>query len=113
MAEAERASLLSPLAESSRDGAGAELHPAMEQRAEPGEEAVAAAAEEEEEEDEAPPASPPFFLLYPGLGGAAAPPGVWRPPAPRGGAALPVLLLSYPGPDGACGAGTPESSCLL
>ncbi|XP_054679493.1 protein RUFY3 isoform X7 [Grus americana] len=104
MAEAERASLLSPLAESSRDGAGAELPPAMEQRAEPGEEAVAAAAEEEE--DEAPPASPPFFLLYPGLGGAAAPPGVWRPPAPRGGAALPVLLLSYPGPDGACGAGT-------
>ncbi|XP_075606973.1 protein RUFY3 isoform X2 [Balearica regulorum gibbericeps] len=106
MAEAERAPLLSPLlAESSRDGAGAELPPAMERRAEPGEEAVAA-AEEEEEEDEAPPASPPFFLLYPGHGGAAAPPGVWRPPAPRGGAALPVLLLSYPGPDGAGGAGT-------
>ncbi|XP_075357431.1 protein RUFY3 isoform X2 [Mycteria americana] len=105
MAEAERAPLLPPLAESSRDGAGAELPPAMEQRAEPGE-AAAAAAEEEEGEDEAPPASPPFFLLYPGHGGAAAPPGVWRPPAPRGGAALPVLVLSYPGPDGAGGAGS-------
>ncbi|XP_027744976.1 protein RUFY3 isoform X1 [Empidonax traillii] len=68
----------------------------MERRAEPGE----AAAEEEEE---ARPSSPPFFLLYPGHGGgaAAAPPALWRPPAPRGGAALPVLVLSYPGPDGA------------
>ncbi|XP_075276905.1 protein RUFY3 isoform X3 [Opisthocomus hoazin] len=105
MAEAERASLVPPLAESSRDGVGAELPPAMERRAEPEEEPAAAAeAEEEEEEDEAPPASPPFFLLYPGHGGAAAaPPGVWRPPAPRGGAALPVLVLSYPGPDGAAG----------
>ncbi|XP_051473696.1 protein RUFY3 isoform X2 [Apus apus] len=77
----------------------------MERQVEPGEEeeeAVAAAAEEEEEEeDEAPPASAPFFLLYPGHGAAAAPPGLWRPPAPRGGAGLPVLLLSYPGPDGA------------
>ncbi|XP_074679489.1 protein RUFY3 isoform X1 [Strix aluco] len=110
MAEAERAPLLPPLAESSRDGAGAELPPAMERRAEPGEEEqAAAAAAEEEEEDEAAPASPPFFLLYPGHGGAAAPPGVWRPPAPRGGAALPVLVLSYPGPDGAGGAGTPSS----
>ncbi|XP_072719589.1 protein RUFY3 isoform X2 [Ciconia boyciana] len=109
MAEAERAPLLPPLAESSRDGAGAELPPAMEQRAEPGEAEAAAAAEEEEGEDEAPPASPPFFLLYPGHGGAAAaaaPPGVWRSPSPRGGAALPVLVLSYPGPDGAGGAGS-------
>ncbi|XP_069633885.1 protein RUFY3 isoform X2 [Haliaeetus albicilla] len=111
MAEAERASVLPPLAESSRDGAGAEpLLPAMERRAELGEEeeeaaAVAVAAEEEEEED-APPASPPFFLLYPGHGGAAAPPGVWRPPAPRGGSPLPVLVLSYPGSDGAGGPGT-------
>ncbi|XP_074444816.1 protein RUFY3 isoform X8 [Larus michahellis] len=105
MAEAERPPLLPPLAESSRDGAGAELPPAMERRDEPGEEAAAAAAEEEEE-DEASPASPPFFLLYPGHGGgAAAPPGVWRPPAARGGAALPVLVLSYPGPDGTGGAG--------
>ncbi|XP_027523973.1 protein RUFY3 isoform X5 [Corapipo altera] len=74
----------------------------MERRAEPGEAAAAAAAEEEEEE-EARPSSPPFFLLYPGHGGgaAAAPPALWRPPAPRGGAALPVLVLSYPGPDGA------------
>ncbi|XP_068009859.1 protein RUFY3 isoform X5 [Melanerpes formicivorus] len=107
MAEAERAPLVPPLAESSRDGAGAELPPAMEPRAEPGEEAVAAAAaEEEEEEAEARPSSPPFFLLYPGHGGgaaAAAPPGVWRPPAPRGAAGLPVLVLSYPGPDGATG----------
>uniref|UniRef100_A0A8C4U033 RUN and FYVE domain containing 3 n=1 Tax=Falco tinnunculus TaxID=100819 RepID=A0A8C4U033_FALTI len=103
MAEAEQGPLLSPLAESSRDGAGSELPPAMERRAEPGEEAAAAAEEEEEDDDEAPPASPPFFLLYPGHGGAAAPSGVWRPPAPRGGAALPVLLLSYPGPDGAGG----------
>ncbi|XP_032915579.1 protein RUFY3 isoform X1 [Catharus ustulatus] len=96
MAEAERAALPPP-AESSRDGAGAELPPGMERRPEPGE----AAAEPEEEE--ARPASPPFFLLYPGHGGgaAAAPPGLWRPPAPRGGAALPVLVLSYPGPDGA------------
>ncbi|XP_027554272.1 protein RUFY3 isoform X1 [Neopelma chrysocephalum] len=72
----------------------------MERRAEPGE-AVAAAAEEEEEE--ARPSSPPFFLLYPGHGGgaAAAPPALWTPPAPRGGASLPVLVLSYPGPDGA------------
>ncbi|XP_032541463.1 protein RUFY3 isoform X6 [Chiroxiphia lanceolata] len=72
----------------------------MERRAEPGEAAAAAAAEEEEE---ARPSSPPFFLLYPGHGGgaAAAPPALWRPPAPRGGAALPVLVLSYPGPDGA------------
>ncbi|XP_066040830.1 protein RUFY3 isoform X5 [Chamaea fasciata] len=76
----------------------------MERRPEPGEAAAAAAAAaEEEEEEEARPASPPFFLLYPGHGGgaAAAPPGLWRPPAPRGGAALPVLVLSYPGPDGA------------
>ncbi|KAM6267020.1 protein RUFY3 isoform 4-T5 [Spheniscus humboldti] len=98
---AEREPLLPLLAESSRDGAGAELTPAMERRAEAGEEAAA-----EEEDDEAPPASPPFFLLYPGHGAAAAPPGVWRPPAPRSGAALPVLVLSYPGPDGAGGAGT-------
>uniref|UniRef100_A0A8C5ICI6 RUN and FYVE domain containing 3 n=1 Tax=Junco hyemalis TaxID=40217 RepID=A0A8C5ICI6_JUNHY len=93
MAEAERAA---PPAQSSRDGAEAELSPGMERRPEPGE----AAAEEEEE---ARPASPPFFLLYPGHGGgaAAAPPGLWRPPAPRGGAELPVLVLSYPGPDGA------------
>lgn len=99
MAEAERAALPPP-AESSRDGAGAELPPGMERRPEPGEAAAAAA---EEEEEEARPASPPFFLLYPGHGGgaAAAPPGLWRPPAPRGGAALPVLVLSYPGPDGA------------
>ncbi|KAM6361842.1 protein RUFY3 isoform 7-T12 [Alca torda] len=103
MAEAERPPLLPPLEESSRDGAGAELPPAMERRDEPGEEAAVAAAEEE---DEAPPASPPFFLLYPGHGGAAAaPPGVWRPPAARGGAALPVLVLRYPGPDGTGGAG--------
>ncbi|XP_064306770.1 protein RUFY3 isoform X2 [Phalacrocorax carbo] len=110
MAEAERPPLLPPLAESSRDGAGAEPLPAMERRAEPGEEeeeaAAAAAEEEEEEEGEAAPASPPFFLLYPGHGGAAAPPGVWRPPAPRDGAALPVLVLSYPGPEGAGGSGT-------
>ncbi|XP_074946092.1 protein RUFY3 isoform X2 [Phalacrocorax aristotelis] len=108
MAEAERPPLLPPLAESSRDGAGAEPLPAMERRAEPEEEeaAAAAAAEEEEEEGEAAPASPPFFLLYPGHGGAAAPPGVWRPPAPRDGAALPVLVLSYPGPEGAGGSGT-------
>lgn len=97
MAEAERAALPPP-AESSRDGAEAELPPGMERRPEPGEAAAAA-----EEEEEARPASPPFFLLYPGHGGgaAAAPPGLWRPPAPRGGAALPVLVLSYPGPDGA------------
>ncbi|KAM9661434.1 protein RUFY3 isoform 5-T7 [Morphnus guianensis] len=114
MAEAERASFLPPLPESSRDGAGAEPLPAMERRAELGEEeeeeaaaaAAAAAAEEEEEEEDAPPASPPFFLLYPGHGGAAAPPGVWRPPAPRGGSPLPVLVLSYPGSDGAGGPGT-------
>ncbi|XP_068259857.1 protein RUFY3 isoform X2 [Nyctibius grandis] len=106
MAEAERAPLLPPLAGSSRDGAGAELPPGMERRAEAGEEAAAAGEEEEEEAPASPPASPPFFLLYPGHGGAAAPPGVWRAPAPRGGAALPVLLLSYPGPDGAAGAGT-------
>ncbi|XP_041282967.1 protein RUFY3 isoform X3 [Onychostruthus taczanowskii] len=98
MAEAERAALPPPPAESSRDGAEAELSPGMERRPEPGEAAAAA-----EEEEEARPASPPFFLLYPGHGGgaAAAPPGLWRPPAPRGGAALPVLVLSYPGPDGA------------
>uniref|UniRef100_A0A8C3BP57 RUN and FYVE domain containing 3 n=1 Tax=Cairina moschata TaxID=8855 RepID=A0A8C3BP57_CAIMO len=96
MAEAERAPLV---AESCRDGdgGGGELPPAMERRGEPCHGAA-------EEEDEAPPASPPFFLLYPGHGGAAAPPSVWRPPAPRGGAALPVLLLSYPGPEGAAGA---------
>ncbi|KAJ7401427.1 Protein RUFY3 [Pitangus sulphuratus] len=96
MAEAERAALPPPPAESCRDGAETELPPGMERRAEPGE---AAAAEEEE----ARPSSPPFFLLYPGHGGgaAAAPPALWRPPAPRGGAALPVLVLSYPGPDGA------------
>uniref|UniRef100_A0A8B9NJR0 RUN and FYVE domain containing 3 n=1 Tax=Accipiter nisus TaxID=211598 RepID=A0A8B9NJR0_9AVES len=105
MAEAERASVLPPLAESSRDGAGAEpLLPAMEQRAELGEEEEAAAAVAEEED--APPASPPFFLLYPGHEGAAAPPGVWRPPAPRGGSPLPVLVLSYPGSDGAGGPST-------
>ncbi|XP_071411429.1 protein RUFY3 isoform X1 [Pithys albifrons albifrons] len=92
MAEAERAA--EP--PSSRDGAGAvpgaELPPGMERRGEP----VEAAGEEEEEE--ARPSSPPFFLLYPGHGGgaAAAPPALWRPPA-----ALPVLLLSYSGPDGA------------
>uniref|UniRef100_A0A8B9S0A2 RUN and FYVE domain containing 3 n=1 Tax=Accipiter nisus TaxID=211598 RepID=A0A8B9S0A2_9AVES len=63
-------------------------------------------AEEEEEEEDAPPASPPFFLLYPGHEGAAAPPGVWRPPAPRGGSPLPVLVLSYPGSDGAGGPST-------
>ncbi|XP_064005776.1 protein RUFY3 isoform X5 [Pogoniulus pusillus] len=102
MAEAERAALVPPLAESSRDGAGAEVPPAMERRAEPGEEAAA------EEEEEARPSSPPFFLLYPGHGGgaaaaAAAPPGVWRPPASRGAAGLPVLVLSYPEPDGATG----------
>uniref|UniRef100_A0A8U7N2A1 RUN and FYVE domain containing 3 n=1 Tax=Corvus moneduloides TaxID=1196302 RepID=A0A8U7N2A1_CORMO len=98
MAEAERAALPPPPAKSSRDGAEAELSPGMERRPEPGEAAAAA-----EEEEEARPASPPFFLLYPGHGGgaAAAPPGLWRPPAPRGGAALPVLVLSYPGPDGA------------
>ncbi|XP_030095442.2 protein RUFY3 isoform X2 [Serinus canaria] len=97
MAEAERAALPPPAAESSRDGAEEELPPGMERRPEPGEAAAAA-----EEEEEARPASPPFFLLYPGHGGgaAAAPPGLWRPPAPRGGAALPVLVLSYPGPDG-------------
>ncbi|KAM4674167.1 protein RUFY3 isoform 3-T4 [Amazona ochrocephala] len=69
----------------------------MERRDEPGEEAAAL------EEEEASPPSPPFFLLYPGHGGAAAaaPPGVWRPPAPRGGDSLPVLVLSYPGPAGA------------
>ncbi|XP_029877494.1 protein RUFY3 isoform X2 [Aquila chrysaetos chrysaetos] len=110
MAEAERASFLPPLAQSSRDGDGAEPLPAMERRAELGQEeeeaAAAAAAEEEEEEEDAPPASPPFFLLYPGHGGAAAPPGVWRPPAPRGGSPLPVLVLSYPGSDGAGGPGT-------
>ncbi|XP_061847702.1 protein RUFY3 isoform X5 [Colius striatus] len=112
MAEAERAPLPPPLAESSRDGAGAEVLPDMERRDEPGREeeaaAVAAAGEqaEEEDDDEASPASPPFFLLYPGHGGAAAPPGVWRPPAPRGQPALPVLLLSYPGPQAAGGAGT-------
>ncbi|XP_068044298.1 protein RUFY3 isoform X2 [Anomalospiza imberbis] len=102
MAEAERAALPPPPAESSRDGAEAELPPGMERRPEPGEAAAAAAAAAEEEE-EARPASPPFFLLYPGHGGgaAAAQPGLWRPPAPRGGAALPVLVLSYPGPDGA------------
>ncbi|XP_050176700.1 protein RUFY3 isoform X1 [Myiozetetes cayanensis] len=96
MAEVERAALPPPPAESCRDGAETELSPGMERRAEPGE----AAAEEEEE---ARPSSPPFFLLYPGHGGgaAAAPPALWRPPAPRGGAALPVLVLSYPGPDGA------------
>ncbi|XP_062430232.1 protein RUFY3 isoform X3 [Rhea pennata] len=114
MAEAERAPPappLQPVAESSRDGVVAEPPPAMERRAEPrpaaaaGEEA-AAAAEDGEEEEEAPPASPPFFLLYPGHGGAAAaPPSVWRPPAPRSGAALPVLLLSYTGPDAAGGTG--------
>ncbi|XP_015131901.1 protein RUFY3 isoform X5 [Gallus gallus] len=97
MAEAERAPLLPPPAESSRDGMAAETPPGMERRAEPGPEEAAVT----EEEDEARPASPPFFLLYPGHGGAAAPHGAWRPPAPRGGAALPVLLLSYPGPDGA------------
>ncbi|KAM6401769.1 protein RUFY3 isoform 3-T4 [Pluvialis apricaria] len=108
MAEAERPPLLPPPPpESSRDGAGAELPPSMERRDEPEEEeAAAAAVAEEEEEDEAPPASPPFFLLYPGHGGAAAPPAVWRPPAARGGAALPVLVLSYPGPDGAGGSGS-------
>ncbi|XP_052668300.1 protein RUFY3 isoform X6 [Harpia harpyja] len=113
MAEAERASFLPPLAETSRDGAGAEPLPAMERRAELGEEeeeeaaaAAAAAAAAEEGEEDAPPASPPFFLLYPGHGGAAAPPGVWRPPAPRGGSPLPVLVLSYPGSDGAGGPGT-------
>ncbi|XP_042653010.1 protein RUFY3 isoform X6 [Tyto alba] len=112
MAEAERSPLLPPLPESSRDRAGAELPPAMEWRAEPGEAAAAAeeeeaAAAEEEEEDEAAPASPPFFLLYPGhAAAAAAPPGVWRPPAPRGAAALPVLVLSYPGPAGPAAAGT-------
>lgn len=106
MAEAERASVLPPLAESSRDGAGAEpLLPAMERRAELGEEEAAAAVAEEED---APPASPPFFLLYPGHEGAAAPPGVWRPPAPRGGSPLPVLVLSYPGSDGAGGPSTRE-----
>ncbi|XP_062480938.1 protein RUFY3 isoform X2 [Pezoporus occidentalis] len=103
MAEAERASLVPPLAESSRDGDLAELPPAMERRDEPGE-GVAAALEEEEEEASpaSPPVSPPFFLLYPGHGGAAAaaPRGVWRPPAPRGGDPLPVLVLSYPGPAG-------------
>ncbi|XP_064509809.1 protein RUFY3 isoform X5 [Pseudopipra pipra] len=101
MAEAERAALPPP-AESCRDGTGAELPAGMERRAEPGEAAAAAAAAEEEEE-EARPSSPPFFLLYPGHGGgaAAAPPALWRPPAPRGGAGLPVLVLSYPGPDGA------------
>lgn len=98
MAEAERAALPPP-AESSRDGAEGELSPGMERQPEPREAAAAAVAEEEE----ARPASPPFFLLYPGHGGgaAAAPPGLWRPPAPRGGAELPVLVLSYPGPDGA------------
>ncbi|XP_058693568.1 protein RUFY3 isoform X5 [Poecile atricapillus] len=99
MAEAKRAALPPPPpAESSRDGAEAELPPGMERRPEPGEAAAVA-----EEEEEARPASPPFFLLYPGHGGgaAAAPPGLWRPPAPRGGAELPVLVLSYPGPDGA------------
>nr|XP_047901618.1 protein RUFY3 isoform X1 [Anser cygnoides] len=98
MAEAERAPLV---AESCRDGGGGELPPAMEQRDEPG---PAAAEEDEAPPASPPPASPPFFLLYPGHGGAAAPPSVWRPPAPRGGAALPVLLLSYPGPEGAAGA---------
>ncbi|XP_071600259.1 protein RUFY3 isoform X6 [Heliangelus exortis] len=108
MAEAERGPLLPP--ESSRDGAGAELPPAMEQRDEPGqeeEEEATAAAAGEEEEDEAATVSAPFFLLYPGHGAtAAAPPGVWRPPAPRGGAPLPVLVLSYPGPEGADGTGS-------
>lgn len=111
MAEAEREPLVPPLAGSSRDGPGGEAAPGMERggeaapgmerRAEPGQPAAA------EEEDEARPDSPPFFLLYPGHG-AAAPPGVWRPPAPRGGAALPVLLLSYTGPDGAAGDGPRE-----
>ncbi|KAM9193013.1 protein RUFY3 isoform 1-T1 [Mergus octosetaceus] len=73
----------------------------MERRDEP---CPAAAEEDEATPASPPPASPPFFLLYPGHGGAAAPPSVWRPPAPRGGAALPVLLLSYPGPEGAAGA---------
>ncbi|XP_015716971.1 protein RUFY3 isoform X3 [Coturnix japonica] len=97
MAEAERAALLPPRAESSRDGVGAEPPPGMERRAEPGPEEAAVT----EEADEERPASPPFFLLYPGHGGAAAPHNAWRPPAPRGGTALPVLLLSYPGTDGA------------
>ncbi|XP_061210641.1 protein RUFY3 isoform X2 [Neopsephotus bourkii] len=101
MAEAERGLLVPPLAESSRDGDIAELPPAMERRGEPGE-GVAAALKEEEASPDSPPASPPFFLLYPGHGGAAAaPPGVWRPPAPRGGDPLPVLVLSYPGSAGA------------
>ncbi|XP_065543094.1 protein RUFY3 isoform X8 [Lathamus discolor] len=103
MAEAERAPLVPTLAESSRDGDVAELPPAMERRDEPGQGAAAAALEEEEAaaSPASPPASPPFFLLYPGHGAAAAPPGVWRPPAPRGGDPLPVLVLSYPGPAGA------------
>ncbi|XP_050800957.1 protein RUFY3 isoform X1 [Gopherus flavomarginatus] len=55
------------------------------------------AADGEAAEEEAPPESPPYFLLYPGHRGAGLPPqSVWSPPG--GAAALPVLLLSSPGP---------------
>ncbi|XP_044873468.1 protein RUFY3 isoform X3 [Mauremys mutica] len=55
------------------------------------------AADGEAAAEEAPPESPPYFLLYPGHRGAGLPPqSVWSPPG--GAAALPVLLLSSPGP---------------
>ncbi|TFK01508.1 cleavage and polyadenylation specificity factor subunit 5 [Platysternon megacephalum] len=93
MAEADSQQPLRPQlgGESCPDGAGAARPPTMEQRGGRSPEAADGEAEEE-----APPESPPYFLLYPGHRGAGLPPqSVWSPP---GGAALPVLLLSSPGP---------------
>ncbi|XP_073196494.1 protein RUFY3 isoform X4 [Lepidochelys kempii] len=87
--------------ESCPDGAGAARPPTMEQRA--GRSPSVGGLEAADGDGEAaPPESPPYFLLYPGHRGPA-PPGllppqsVWSPPG-GGGGALPVLLLSSPGP---------------
>ncbi|XP_043369614.1 protein RUFY3 isoform X6 [Dermochelys coriacea] len=86
--------------ESCPDGAGAAGPRTMEQRG--GRSPSAGGLEAADgEAAAAPPDSPPYFLLYPGHRGAA-PPGqlppqsLWSPPG--GGGALPVLLLSSPGP---------------
>ncbi|XP_039395477.1 protein RUFY3 isoform X5 [Mauremys reevesii] len=100
MAEADSQPPLRPQlgGESCPDGAGAARPPAMEPRGGRSPSAGALeAADGEAAAAEAPPESPPYFLLYPGHRGAGLPPqSVWSPPG--GGAALPVLLLSSPGP---------------
>ncbi|XP_065452030.1 protein RUFY3 isoform X3 [Chrysemys picta bellii] len=100
MAEADSRQPLRPQlgGESCPDGAGAARPPTMEQRGGRSPSAGALeAADGEAAAEEAPPESPPYFLLYPGHRGAGLPPqSVWSPPG--GAAALPVLLLSSPGP---------------